>query len=283
MIQAMDRREVFKSIAADVAKGELAFPTSAQVAMRVRQALEDPECHIEAAAKLVQAEPLLSARVVAIANSVAYNRSGREVTDVRTAVARLGFGTVRALATALVTRQLSGSPLAPDQQNLAAQLWEHTAHVASLAHVIARRITRLDPETAMFAGIVHEVGGFYMLSRAKDFPGLLDGELTDWIEEGEVEIGRAVLKVLAVPEPVMTAIEAYWDGFLAMPPTTLADTLLLAEELAPVASPLHKLGGRERGEGMTASLDMALGEETLTGILEESAEEVGSLTGALKF
>ncbi|OHC63285.1 MAG: histidine kinase [Rhodocyclales bacterium GWA2_65_20] len=279
----MDKREAFKSLAADVAKGELAFPTSAQVAMRVRRALDDPDCHIDAAAKLVQAEPLLSARVVAIANSVAFNRSGREITDVRTAVARLGFRTVRALATALVTRQLAGAPAVKTYQDLAAQLWEHTAHVASLAHVIARRVTRLDPETAMFAGIVHEVGGFYLLSRAKDFPGLLDGELSDWIDAGEIEVGRAVLNVLSVPAPVMLAIEAYWDGFLAMPPTTLADTLLLAEELAPVPSPLHRLGGKEHGEGMTASIDMAIGEETLLSILEESAEEVVSLTGALQF
>ncbi len=279
----MDKRAIFRSIAADVAKGELAFPTSAQVAMRVRRALDDPDCHIDAAARLVQAEPLLSARVVAIANSVAFNRSGREITDVRTAVLRLGFRTVRALATALVTRQLAGGASAGPAQDQAAQLWGHTAHVAALAHVIARRVTKQDPETAMFAGIIHEVGGFYLLSRAKDFPGLLDGDLTDWIEEGEMEVGRAVLKVLTVPEPVVRAIEAYWDGYLAMPPTTLADTLLLAEELAPVPSPLHRLGGEEQGEGMTASLDMAIGKETLTSILEESDEEVDSLTGALEF
>jgi HD-like signal output (HDOD) protein len=249
----------------------------------VRQALDDPECHIEAAAKLIQAEPLLAARVVAMANSVAFNRSGREIADVRTSVARLGFRTVRALATALVTRQLAGASAANADQDMAAQLWEHTAHVASLAHVIARRVTKIDAETAMFAGIVHEVGGFYMLSRAKDFPGLLDGDLTDWIEAGEAAVGRAVLKVLAVPEAVMEAAEAYWDGYLALPPVTLADTLLLAEELAPVPSPLHNLGGGERGEGMTANIDMAIGAETLTGILEESAAEVASLTGALKF
>ena len=287
MILAMDRRALFQSIAADVSKGELSFPTSAQVAMRVRRALDDPDCHIEAAAHLVQAEPLLAARVVAIANSVAYNRSGREITDVRTSVARLGFGTVRALATALITRQLAGAPSAVAHQKLAAQLWEHTAHVASLAHVIARRVTHLDAETAMFAGIVHEVGGFYLISRAQNFPGLLEGLLeadpSDWIDYGEAEIGRAVLQVLAVPAPVTAAIEAYWDGFLSMPPTTLADTLLLAEELAPVPSPLHPLGGQEPDAGMKAAIDMAVGEETLASILKESAEEVASLTGALKF
>jgi len=278
----MDKREAFTLMAADVAKGELSFPTSARVAMKVRQALDDPDCHIETAAKLVQAEPLLAARVVAIANSIAFNPAGREITEVKTSVTRLGFGTVRSLATALVTRQLAGQPTG-SEQDLAAQLWEHTAHVASLAHVIAKRVTHIDPETAMFAGIVHEVGGFYLLSRAKDFPGLLDGDFSEWIDGGEAEVGRAVLKVLEVPEQVREAIEAYWDGFLGIPPNTLADTLLLAEELVPIPSPLHQLADVAPAAGSTSSIDMVVGEETLSRILEESAEEVASLTGALKF
>jgi hypothetical protein len=50
-----------------------------------------------------------------------------------------------------------------------------------------------------------------------------------------------------------------------------------------VPSPLHPLGGEQRGEGMKASIDMVIGEETLVSILKESAEEVASLTGALNF
>ncbi|HEX8989138.1 MAG TPA: HDOD domain-containing protein [Rhodocyclaceae bacterium] len=278
----MDKLAAFRAIAAEVGRGELAFPTSAQVALRVRRALEDPECHIEKAAHLVEAEPLLAARVVAMANSVAFNRSGREVTDVRTAVTRLGFRTVRSLAGALVTRQLAGSQTGAGQE-IAARLWEHTAHVAALSHVVARRVTRQDPETALFAGIVHEVGGFYLLSRAKDYPGLLDGEPLEWMEEGERMVGRAVLSVLEVPQPVEAAIEGYWDGFLAMPPATLADTLLLAEELSEVGSPLHGAAGKPNDPGRAASIDMAIGAETLSSILSESAQEVASLFGALQF
>ncbi len=279
----MDKHEIFRSIAADATKGELAFPTSAQVAMKVVRALDNPDCHIEAAAKLVQAEPLLAARVVAMGNSAAFNRSGHEITDVRSAVMRLGFRAVRSLAMALVTRQLAGKPAAPAHQALAAQLWEHTAHVTSLAHVIARRFTHVDSETALFAGIVHEVGGFYMLSRADEYPGLLEGNFDEWIETGEADVGRAVLKVLGVPEIVVGAVESYWNGYLAIPPVLLGDTLLIAEELAPVASPLHKLGGVEIGEGMTARMDITLGQDVLSSILEESAEEVASLTRALQF
>ena len=292
----MDTSEAFKIIVAKAAGGELTFPTSARVALRVKETLDDPDCQAEAAVRLIQAEPLLSARVVALANSVAFNTSGREITDVRIAVARLGFKAVRTLAVAVVTRQLAGTSGDPAYQGLATQLWEHTAHVAALAHVIARRVTGQDPETAMFAGIVHEIGGFYLLSRAKELPGMMDGELTGWVQDddaeaegeseskggGEREIGRAVLKALSVPQPVVDGIEALWKGYLALPPTTLGDTLLLADQLTPVKSPLREPLFRNR-EDMAANIDMIIGQETLAGILKESAEQVESLTRALRF
>lgn len=290
----MDRLEPLRILTAEAARGELAFPTSAAVALRVREALDDPDCELVAAARLIQAEPLLSARLVAIANSAAFNRSGPVVTDVRAAVTLLGFRTVRSLATALVVRQMAGMPQAPAHRDLALRLWEHSANVAALAKVIARLITRQDPETALFAGMVHEIGGFYLISRARDFPGLMDGDPADWLgedrEEGEAagtstperEIGRAVLNALSVPEPVVAAIKVLWKGYLAFPPATLGDTLLLADQLATVKSPLRQGPGKHREE-QAASIDLMLEDETLSGTLEESAGEVQSLRDALRF
>jgi HD-like signal output (HDOD) protein len=289
----MDKRETLKMLAAEAQRGELTFPTSAAVALRVRQELDDPDCHTDTATRLIQTEPLLAARVVAVANSAAFNRSGREVTDVGTAVTQLGFRMVRTLATAVIARQMVGVMDVPAHRDLAAQLWEHTAHTAALARMIARRIMRQDPETAMFAGLVHEIGGFYLLSRAKDFPGLIDGGPGDWMVDDdteedtlesttESEIGRAVLKALSVPEPVVAAIEVLWKGYLAFPPSTLGDTLLLADQLSPVKSPLLQTRDDNR-DAIAATIDMIIGQETLVGILEDSAEEVQSMTAALRF
>jgi len=154
--------------------------------------------------------------------------------------------------------------------------------VAALSQVIARRVSCVDPETAMFAGIVHEVGGFYLLSRAGEFPGLLDGEggFEEWIEHGQVAIGRGVLLKLGVPVPVMGAIEALWNGLRALPPETLGDTLLLAKDLAPFPSPLYQRPGATTLDA-AATIDFTVGEGTLAQVLAESAEEVKSLTAAL--
>jgi HD-like signal output (HDOD) protein len=276
----MDKLEIFKSIAEQVAHGELAFPTNVSASLKIQKTLNDPDCTIENAAKLIQAEPLLSARVVAIANSVAFNRAGNEVTTVRAALTRVGFRTMRTLASAVVVRQFGSKVADPALHIKSVQLWEHTAHVAALAQVLARRLTKLDPETAMFAGLMHEIGGFYLLSRAEEFPGLLDGDIDEWGTDGETEVGRAVLQKLVVPDAVVEAVESLWLGFRVLPPKRLGDILLLANDLAPVASPLDQREGAS-AEDCAVSIDFASGEGTLSGILEESAEEVRSLTAAL--
>ena len=76
-------------------------------------------------------------------------------------------------------------------------------------------------------------------------------------------------------------METLWSGFLAMPPTSLGDTLLLADELSPVESPIDALAGMSR-KGMKVELEVVIDNETLSSILAESAEEVSSLIAALK-
>jgi HD-like signal output (HDOD) protein len=276
----MDRLDAFKAIAEQASRGELSFPTNVDASLKLQRALNDENCHADLAAKLIQADPLLSARTVAIANSVAYNRSGMEISSVRSAVQRLGVRTLQSLVASLIMRQLGSKIRNPLLRAKSAQLWEHTAHVAALSQVIARRVTHVDPDTAMFAGIVHEVGGFYMLAQAEAYPQVMEGEPEEWVEHGEVQIGRGVLQKLMIPDNVMQAIESMWIGLRALPPETLGDTLLLANDLAPVASPLHTRPGATSQQA-ARTLDFAVGEGTLAAILADAAEEVKSLTAVL--
>ncbi|NTV69780.1 MAG: HDOD domain-containing protein [Azonexaceae bacterium] len=276
----MDIQAALNTLAAEAARGDMVFPTHADIALRVQRALDDPDCAIDQLSKLISAEPILSAKVVSVANSVAYNPSGRAMSDVRSAVSRLGFNTLRTMATAVVIRQMQGMAQSPEHRALAGRLWEHTAHVAALARVIARRVTRQDPEAAFFAGIVHEVGAFYLISRASAFPGLLESDLEAWHDAGEAQVGRSVLSALGVPENIRAALETLWAGYLAMPATSLGDTLLLADQLSPVESPLAELSGMSN-KGMRADIDLLVDGETLSSILAESAEEVASLSAAL--
>ncbi len=277
----VDVKSALASIASEAESGEVVFSTHAEVAVRVQRMLDDPDCAIDRLGKLISTEPVLYARIMSVANSMAYNPGGVTVVDVRKAISRLGFITVRGLAASVIIRAVTDSARSPEQRALAAALWEHTAHVAALARVIARHVTRQNPDSAFFAGIVHEVGAFYLIAKAGAYPGLLSANLEAWQNGGQALVGRAVLRALELPEPVVEAIEVAWTGYLASPAVSLGDTLLLADELAPVESPLDALAGMSR-KGMDVELDMQIDDAILSRVLSESAAEVASLSAALK-
>lgn len=290
----MNKSEALDLLVAQALRDDLIFSASVATSLRVQEAIDVADCSLDTAAKIIMNEPLLAAKVVAVANSAAYNRGSNSVTNVRSAIARLGFNTLRALVASLVMRQIAGASKHPVIRAKINQLWEHSAQVAAIAQVVARRVTKLNPDTAMFAGIVHEVGGFYLLSRAEEFPCLLepddlsgadDDQNFDELEtvatdSQEAIIGRAVLKNLHLPSEVNDALEALWYGLRAMPPETLGDTLLLANELARTLSPLDTRTDSETNR-CESEIDFVVGEGTLLSILEESEDEVITLSAAL--
>lgn len=292
----MNKSQALAILVEQALRGDLVFSASVATSLRVKEAIDVPDCSIDSASRIILNEPLLAAKIVAVANSVAYMRSGSQVSSVQSAIARLGFNTLRALVASLVVRQIAGASKNPVIRGKINQLWEHSAQVAALAQVIARRVTNVNPDTAMFAGIVHEVGGFYLLSRAEEYPCLL--EMDDLESDGrdnspylpddtiiehesqESIIGRAVLKDLSLPTEVTEAVESLWGGLRAMPPENLGDTLLLANELANVHSPLEARTDSIL-QRCVPDIDFIVGDGTMTSIMEESEDEVRTLSAAL--
>ncbi|ALK98631.1 histidine kinase [Massilia sp. WF1] len=275
----MNRIEAFGYIAAQAARGDLSFPTSVNAVLRLQQALNEPDCHLEQAIRLVLGEPQLAARTVALANSSAFNAGNAPITNVRAAVTRVGYRNLQMLVASLAVRQFGSRIQDPELRAKAEQLWEHTVQVAALAQVFARRVTFVNPDTAMFAGIVHEIGAFYLLSRADEFPGLLDEDDERWGELCEDVVTREVGRRLGLPEPVAEAVFELRGSWLHMPPSSLLDTLLLANLYARVPSPL----GAEAPlpDHSDSALDYLVDEVTLHGIIGEAAELSDSMGQAV--
>ncbi|MYM24883.1 HDOD domain-containing protein [Duganella sp. FT135W] len=277
----MNKLEAYGHIAALAIRGELVFPTSVNAALRVQLALDDPDCPIDTAISLVLAEPLLAAKTVAISNSAMFNRAGAPVvTNVRGAIMRIGYQNLFALAAAMVVRQFGSKISDPALRNKAEKLWDHTIAVAALGRLIGRYVTGVNEDTALFAGIVHEVGGFYLLSRADEFPGLLDEDPENWHSASEEIITREVMRKLCIPEPVADAIEGLRDSFMSIPPDTLLDTLLLANHLTPVKSPLQE-PQRDLPPHSDSAIDLFIDEHKLASMLEEAKRDAADMSAAL--
>ncbi|TFW30081.1 HDOD domain-containing protein [Duganella callida] len=277
----MNKLEAFGHIAALAIRGDLVFPTSVNAALRVQMALDDPDCPIDTAISLVLSEPLLAAKTVAISNSAMFNRSGAPVvTNVRGAIMRIGYQNLYALAAAMVVRQFGSRISDPKLRQKAERLWDHTIAVAALGRLIARHVTGVNADTALFAGIVHEVGNFYLLSRADEFPGLLEEDTENWHAASEEIITREVMRKLCIPEPVAEAIEGLRDSFMSIPPDTLLDTLLLANHLTPVRSPLQE-PQRELPPHTDSAIDLFIDAEKLASMLEEARRDAADMSAVL--
>jgi len=127
---------------------------------------------------------------------------------------------------------------------------------------------------------VHEVGNFYLLSRADEFPGLLEEDPENCSSASEEIITREVMRKLSVPEPVALAIEGMRDSFLSIPPDSLLDTLLLANQLAPVASPLQP-PPRELPPQSESAIDLFIDADMMDFMLEESSIDAAAMNAAL--
>src|SRR6188474_1995373 len=84
-----------QALATELSSGKVELPGFPDIVLRVQNALADENVSTDKVVKVLGTEPVLSGQLMSVANSVALNPSGRSITDLRTAVARVGLNTVR--------------------------------------------------------------------------------------------------------------------------------------------------------------------------------------------
>ena len=259
------------------ALGELCFPTGVDLCRRVLKAVDNPDLGFDALARIVVSEPLLSARLIGLANSIALNPYAQPVRDVKQALMRVGIEPVRTLAMTLLVDQFRQIQRHGACRELANQLWERSVHVAALAYVLARKLGAHDPDEAMFAGIVHDLGRFYLLARAAEHPALLEDTalLADLLRELGERSGRLVLAALQLPASVVLAVCDSQQYSGTWPAAGLSDLLFVARSLSLRPDPLTI------GQQNDAAASLGLDHGTVLDLIAASGDEIYSIVLAL--
>jgi len=265
-----------QAIAADLARGKIAFPTFSQATIKIRTALDQPDIDADRLAQVISTEPLLAARLVQMANSVALNPGGgRPVGDVRNAILRVGMASVRSVAVAVAIEQLRAEPRSPAFQPFAEAAWRHSVEVAAVAHVLAKRLSRINPDEALFAGLVHDIGHFYLLSQARHYPELEQDpdQLAHVLAEWHPSIGRAVLHEFHLSEGVLEAVAEHENGRYRMPLRFLPDIVTLANLVCGATNPVAAY--------RVAAADVQF-EPDVASVLADARTEIESLASVLR-
>ncbi len=274
--------EFVQLLAQELSSGKVELPSFPDVAIKVRKVLADDDVKLDLVVRVVASEPTLAARLLQVANSAAVNRSGTPVKDMRKAVQHMGLNMVRSAAIAFAMAQMKKANELKGLEVPMAAMWKRCSAVAAMAHVVARRLTKLNPDTALLAGLLHGVGELYILTRAHKHPLLFadrpvyDTIVRDW----HVSVAKALLENWEISEDIVKAVSEYQDmDRRHTGPADLSDVLTVAHLMVsyqdfPESIELNM-------QGVAAAARMSLDVTTYSNIITESADEIKELQEAL--
>ena len=201
--------EFIQGLTAELSSPALIFPTSLTATMNIRRAISQENISNDNVARIVSTEPVLSAQILKLSNSAAYNSTGKINTDLRTATMRLGFVKVRNLTITVGMKQLSEHK--GEISGLMEGLWNRSLRVGTLSSVLAKHQSRINPDNAMLAGLLHDVGKFYILNRANHYLSLFTSQQALWnlVDAWHSNIGAAILENWEIPDEIRNAVQDF--------------------------------------------------------------------------
>jgi HD-like signal output (HDOD) protein len=268
-------------LAQDVSSGRVELPSFPDVAVRVRKVLADEQVSNEQISRVVGSDAGLVARVFTLANSAALNRSGKTISDLKTAINRIGQNNVRTAAVSFAIAQLRR---ANELKHIAKELevmWQEATKVAALAYSIASKSPGINADESMLAGLLHNVGRIYILARAnrhahlfKD-PAVLAQIMRDW----HANIGKAIVENWGFPEQIAEAIAEHENVDRVVGTADITDVLTVAVMMSSFLGQetdieLNMLGVKAFGR-------LGLDNKKCLRIMQDGAEEISALRTAL--
>lgn len=218
------REELLHAIETD----RMVLPTLPEVALKVREAASDPDVDVGTLTRVIQNDTALSARIIKVANSPLL-RASRAIEDLKMAVSRLGINYTSNLATSLAMQQMFQATSDIIDQRMR-EVWGQSTEVAGIAHVLARHYTKLKPDQATLAGIVHKIGVLPILTYAEDNRRLLKdpAALDALIDNLHPLIGRKILEAWDFPEELTIVPEQHLDFEREVNKADYADVVMIA-------------------------------------------------------
>jgi HD-like signal output (HDOD) protein len=271
-----------QQLALEMSAGKIEIPSFPDVAVRIRKVLADDNCDTGQIARVVSAEPAMAARLLQMANSAALNPNGSRITELKSAIARIGFSNVRTASLTYAMDQIKNAPSLQPIRRPLNELWERSVKVAAMSFVVARRWTKINADQALLTGLMHGMGRVYILTRAVNHPALFsDAEsyqqiVRDW----NTPIAKAVLESWEIAPEIVQAVEHYEEIDRAgSGAADLTDVLTIADLLVSFHTDADAL--ELHLQQTTAATHLGISRDACQTVLQETATELANLRQAL--
>ncbi|HEY8218625.1 MAG TPA: HDOD domain-containing protein [Methylobacter sp.] len=164
---------------------ELSIPSLPDVAIKLRDAMNNDDVGIADVVKIIQHDPVFSAKLIGLANCPLY----LGVTPVKScfeAVNRIGLNATRNLVISLSMNRIfkTNSPLIKKYLD---EIWKESLSISIISFVLASITKQVNPEEALLAGLICNIGAVPFLSFAANLP-------KDYYTESDIEAALTYVK-----------------------------------------------------------------------------------------
>lgn len=233
--------QVVAQLMHELESDKLVLPSLPEVALKIRDAIEDPEVDSGKLAKVISTDAALSARLIQVANSPLV-RGNRSVEGLEMAVTRMGNNMVRNVANSLIVQQMFQPTTELSDKKFRA-FWEHSTQVAAISHALAG-FARLKPDVALLAGLIHDIGALPVIKHAEDNEALLGNEaiLDEVILKVHCIIGKEMLQRWDFPTEIVQVAELHEDIHRSGEAKADYVDIVIAANLQSYMGSEHRLG-----------------------------------------
>jgi len=258
---------------------EVDLPSMPDVALRISRVVQSQDADFRLIATTVQADPVIAARIVQVANSAMYAGVSR-VESVQNAITRIGLQAARVIVMTVVLKNLFAPQSRVVRKRMKAY-YLHSIRVGAICHALATRLPGFDPEQAFLAGLMHNIGVLPLLIQADNRPDLNQDSavLEQVIQELAWSVGALLLKQWSFESQFVTAAQEATNWARDIEEADYCDIVQVAQLHSALvggskvdAPPLNELPAFKR---------LPMDGIDPVQLVEDAREEIGEIVGLL--
>ncbi len=238
----MSEQQLAQQIARDIVHAietdTLVLPTLPEIALSVREIVDNPDSGLSDLIEVINRDTALSARILKVCNSPLF-RGANEINNLSLAVNRLGMQYTSSLATGLAMAQMfqATSDMIDSRMR---DVWQRSTEVAGMCSVLASKHSHLNAGQATLAGLIYAIGALPVLKYVEDNDVQLTGFALDAIlDRLQPPIGKRILTKWEFAEELRIVPKECVNFERVVPRVDYAD-LVMVSMLQSYAGSRHK-------------------------------------------
>lgn len=227
---ALQENRVYQTLRAELKADRLVVPSLPEIALRIKKAVESETANVSKVARIVSADPAMTAKLIKAANGPLY-RGNVTIDNCQAAIVRIGMNTTKQLVISFALHDLFRINN-PELKRRVQETWRHSTEVGAISMVLAKLTEHLDPEQALLAGLLHDIGVVPILCAVQNDSTLIadTAALNQAIAELRGEVGAMILRRWGFHESLaQAALMADEWNYDSGPGADYADLVILAQ------------------------------------------------------